>query len=172
IRQEWFYHDGHDLTFVVGRERRPFRKSDLPIRLETFPGFGTLSVDPDELDKYGFTAYIPNNDLMDSGFDYAKMFIVKDQLCDGTKWHVRTVPQDPAADPYFPIGQAALRVMLDGGKIKVALKSLTPNFKSYEVQVDGAGWKTSPDSFLWKTHPGLNRIEARTVNQFGVKGPA
>ena len=50
--------------------------------------------------EYGFTAYIPNTNLMDAGPDYGKMFIVKDALCDGTRWHERTVPSNPAVDPY------------------------------------------------------------------------
>jgi len=171
IRQEWFYQNGTNLTFVVGKERKKYRKSDLPIFLKRFAGFGDLAVHPDELDKYGFTAYIPNTDLMDSGFDYARMFIVKDQLCNGTKWHVRTVPANPAVDPYFPIGQAALSLVGEDGRIKATLKTLTPNFKRYEIQVNGAGWKTSDDTFIWNVHPGLNRLETRTVNKFGVIGP-
>jgi len=171
IRQEWFYQEGTNLVFVVGKERKRYRKSDLPVSLRSFAGFGELAIHPDELDKYGFTAYIPNTDLMDSGFDYARMFIVKDQLCEGTKWHVRTVPADPAADPYFPIGQAALGLSAEEGRITVALKTLTPNFRRYEVQIDGGGWNGTEDTFRWNTHDGDNRVEARTVNKFGVTGP-
>jgi hypothetical protein len=171
IRQEWFYQSGTNLTFVIGKERKKCKKSGLPIFLKRFAGFSDLAVYPEELDKYGFTAYIPNTDLMDSGFDYARMFIVKDRLCNGTKWHVRTVPANPAVDPYFPIGQAALSLVAEEGRIKATLKTLTSNFKRYEIQVDDAGWKVSDETFVWNTHPGLNRIEARTVNKFGVLGP-
>jgi hypothetical protein len=171
IRQEWFYHHGMNLTFVIGKERKKYRKSDLPIFLKRFASFGDLAVHPDELDKYGFTAYIPNTDLMDSGFDYGRMFIVKDQLCDGTKWHVRTVPAHPAIDPYFPIGQAALLISVEREKIKIALKTLTPNFKRFEVQIDDAGWKASEDALTWNIHSGQNRIAARTLNKFGITGP-
>jgi hypothetical protein len=54
IRQEWFYRGGTNLVFVVGKERKRYQKSDLPIFLEYFAGFGDLAVHPDELDKYGF----------------------------------------------------------------------------------------------------------------------
>ena len=171
IRQEWFYHAGTNLTFVVGKARAKYKKSDLPILLKHFAGFGDLAVHPDELDKYGFIAYIPNTDLMDAGFDYANMFIVKDQLCDGTRWHVRTVPANPSVDPYFPIGQATLSLFAEGGKIRITLKTLTPNFKRFEVQIDGGGWHASDDTFIWSSHDGLNRVAARTVNRFGVVGP-
>ena len=165
IRQEWFYQGGTNLVFVVGKERKKYRKSDLPVFLKHFAGFGDLAVHPDELDKYGFTAYIPNTDLMDSGFDYAGMFIVKDQLCDGTKWHVRKVPENPAVDPYFPIGQAALNLTAGAGKIRGLLKTLTPNLKRFEVRFDGGDWRASEDVFDWNVHEGQNRLEARTLNK-------
>ena len=171
LRQEWFYKNGTNLTFVVGKERKKYKKSDLPVFLKRFAGFGDLAVYPDELDKYGFTAYIPNTDLMDSGFDYAQMFIVKDQLCDGTKWHVRTVPANPAVDPYFPIGQAALNLFAEDGKIKVVLKTLTPNFKRFEVRLDDGKWKPAESELVWKVGSGRNSLEARTINKFGVSGP-
>ena len=171
IRQEWFYKNGTNLTFVIGKDRKRYHKADLPIFLKRFAGFGDLAVHPDELDKYGFTGYIPNTDLMDSGFDYARMFIVKDQLCDGTKWHVRTVPANPESDPYFPIGQTALSLAASDGRIRVDLKTLTPNFKRYEVSIDGGEWNPSEDTFVWETHAGSNRLEARTLNKFGVTGP-
>jgi len=169
IRQEWFYNDGTNLTFVVVGKR--YKKSDLPIFLKRFPGFGDLAVDPDELDKYGFVAYIPNTDLMDSGFDYAKMFIVKDSLCDGTKWHIRAVPANPAEEPYFPLGQAALTLLPDGPGVQVTMRTMTPNFARFEVRLDGGQWTQSESNLVWKVHNGMNRLEARTVNRFGVNGP-
>jgi hypothetical protein len=171
IRQEWFYKDGTNLTFVIGKQRKEYRKSDLPIFLKRFDGFGDLAVHPDELDKYGFTAFIPNTDLMDSGFDYEKMFIVKDQLCDGTKWHVRTVPSNPAADPYFPVNQAALTIFVEDGELKVMMRTFTPNFSRYEIQIDGGEWKSSGSNFVWNVHAGQNRLAARARNKFGVIGP-
>jgi hypothetical protein len=171
LRQEWFYRAGTNLVFVVGKERKKYRKSDLPIFLGRFAGFGDLTVDPDEPDKYGFIGYIPNTDLMNSGYDYAKMFITKDALCDGTKWHTRTLPANPSVDPYFPMGQATLSLRAEDGKLLVTLQTLTPNFKRYEVRIDGGGWKPSGEQVNWALRPGSNRLEARTVNQFGVTGP-
>lgn len=171
IRQEWFYRAGTNLIFVVGKERKRYHKADLPIVLGKFPNFGELTVEPDELDKYGFIGYIPNTDLMDSGYDYARMFITRDALCGGTKWHVRTLPPNPASDPYFPIGQAALRIEVKSGELHVSLKTLTPNFARYEVRQDRGQWTEAPQSFVWECRRGLNRIEARTVNRFGVSGP-
>jgi hypothetical protein len=139
--------------------------------LETFPGFGTLTVDPDEPDKYGFTAFVPNTNLMDAGPDYGKMFIIKDQLCDGTKWHERKVPEHPATDPYFPIGQATLELQVQDGNLVAALRTLCPNFARFEVQRDGGAWESSDGWIPWVLHPGKNHLSARTVNKFGVPGP-
>ncbi len=171
IRQEWFYQHGTNLTFVVGREGRRLRKADLPIALQTFPDFGQLTVEPDELDKYGFIGYIPNNDLLTSGYDYGQMFITKDALCAGTSWHVRTLPKDPAVDPYFPVGQAALGLESAGDGLRITLQTFTPNFSRYEARVDGGPWQPWGAVFAWTLHSGRNQVEARTANRFGVSGP-
>jgi len=59
----------------------------------------------------------------------------------------------------------------DGAGLRVGLKTLTPNFKTYEMRVDGGAWKACGERFDWKPHAGTNRVEVRTVNQFGVEGP-
>jgi hypothetical protein len=171
IRQEWFYNNGKELVFVIGKEQRKYTKADLPIFLERFAGFGDLAVYPDELDKYGFIGFVPNTDLMDRGMDYGKMFIAKDELCEGTRWHERIVPAHPDIDPYFPIGQAALSLFCRNRELHVQLKTLTPNFKRFEASVDKGEWKPCSEDFLWNLRPGPNAIEVRTVNQFGVVGP-
>jgi hypothetical protein len=173
IRQEWFYSGGSNLTFVVGKERRRYRKADLPIRLRTFAGFGDLEIGRRELDKYGFIGYIPNTDLMDEGFDYGGMFITQDELCAGTRWHKRRIPKDPATDPYFPIGQAALRLETNGEAIEVEIRTLTPNLKGFEARIDERDWHGVERKFVWKPaseNKGKSVLEVRTVNEFGVYG--
>jgi hypothetical protein len=172
IRTEWFYHDGKDLTFVIGKERKDYKKADLPIFLGRFANFGDLKVAPDELCKYGFIGYVTNTNIMDARPGDGDIgFIVKDKLCDGTRWHERLYPTNPLVDPYFPIDQAALGVSVEDGKLKIALRTLTPNFKEFQVQVDRGGWKPSGDGFAWALRPGPNLLEARAVNLFGVEGP-
>jgi hypothetical protein len=181
IRQEWFYRAGKDLVFVVGKERNRYRRSDLPVALAYFAGFGELAISPDELDKYGFIAYIPNTNLMDEREDYARMFIVKDSLCEGTPWHIRRKPEKPATDLYFPIGQTALTLRAAEpasavsqnlvGALALSLRTFTPNFERFEIEVDGGGWRAAEEHVLWKLHPGINRFQAVAVNRFGVRGP-
>lgn len=172
IRTEWFYHEGLDLRLVIGKERKRYKKADLPIFLGRFANFGDLTVAEDELSKYGFIGYVTNTNLMDSRpGDSDIAFIVKDKLCDGTRWHTRLYPSDPSVDPYFPINQAAISLSVDGTKIRVGLRTLTPNFKEFRVQIDAGGWKPSGDQLRWDLRSGLNCIQVRAVNHFGVEGP-
>ncbi len=133
---------------------------------------GDLTVPADELCKYGFMGYIPNTDLMDSGPDCGRMFIVKDKLCEGTRWHTRRNPANPAVDPYFPINQVAVSLAPEQDKVRVTLRTMTPNFQTYEARIDGGSWTRTDSSLFWSIHAGSNRMEIRTVNQFGVEGSA
>lgn len=175
IRQEWFYHgDGKDLTFVLGTgpEQKRHTVKDLPVFKGTFPGFGRLELTPNTLHKYAFLAYTPNTALMDSPLDYGNMFITQDALCEGTKWHKRANPADPAHEPYFPLGQAALSLRPgQGAALVVSAKTMTPNFKAFQSRVDGKEWQDCQESFSWPLHAGSNLLEVRSVNQFGVSGP-
>jgi hypothetical protein len=171
LRQEWFYREGKDLVFVIGRERRRVRKPDLPVLRKSFAGFGDLAVDESALNVYAFIGYIPNTDWMDSGKDYGRMFITQDKLCDRTRWHKRDGPKDPASEPYFPINQSALTLTADRQGVRVAVRTLTPNFKTYQVRIDRGAWRPAASEFLWTPHDGANRLEVRTVNEFGVEGP-
>ena len=46
--------------------------------------------------------------------DHTQQFVtgtVRLKLCKGTCWHQRIAPSNPAVDPYFPINQAALKLV-------------------------------------------------------------
>lgn len=173
IRDEWFHRDGKDLVFVLGAERQRRRKADLPVFRARHPGFGDLRLDADGFHKYAFLGYIPNTNLMDSGKDYARMFITQDRIGEGTAWHKRKTPRDPARDPYFPIGQAALSLLPGRGlALDVAVRTLTPNFRTFRARRDGKDGADVGASFSWALRPGANRLEVVSVNAFGVEGPA
>jgi hypothetical protein len=55
--------------------------------------------------------------------------------------------------------------------LSVELKTLTPNFKTFEVQVDAAAWRGTAEQLTWKLHPGANKLQVRTRNGFDVAGP-
>ena len=181
FRQEWFYHDGRDVVFVLDKDRKRYHKSDFPVHRGRYDGFGDLALDAGATDVYAFIGYVPNTDLMDRGSDWGRMFITRDKVCDGTAWHKRDNPADPANDPYFPINQAELRLepaAPAGAKgqslcvsLRVSLRTLTPNFKTYLARVDGGEWKPVGDAFPWAQHAGDNRLEVKSVNRFGIEGP-
>ena len=53
----------------------------------------------------------------------------------------------------------------------MGVRTMTPNFKTFLVRLDGAEWKAGAESFNWALHPGVNRLEVKAVNRFGVEGP-
>ena len=55
--------------------------------------------------------------------------------------------------------------------MNVALKTLTPNLRGFEIRTGDGGWQASADKFEWAVHAGTNRLEVRTVNALGVTGP-
>ncbi|HUT59021.1 MAG TPA: hypothetical protein VNA25_14325 [Phycisphaerae bacterium] len=170
IRQEWLYRDGNDLIFVIGAEPKEYRKADMPIFRARHRGYGDLSLKPRAMDKYAFLGYVPNTNWMDAPPDYKRMFITKDSLCEGIKWHTRDNPTDPAREPYFPINQAALTLTpAEGAAVSVKADTFTPNFSHYEHRLDGGKWvKGVPGA--WTLHEGANSLEVASVNLFGVRG--
>lgn len=171
FREEWFLHDAKDVTFVLDNGTKRYHKSDMPVFRGRYPDFGDLVLDPGATNVYAFIGYVPNTNLLDAGPDYGKMFITKDQICDGTHWHERLNPADPAHDPYFPIDQAALTLTPSGSAINVSVKTLTPNFKTFMACVDGSDWKPVADHLAWPIHSGVNKLEVKSVNQFSIDGP-
>ena len=79
-------------------------------------------------------------------------------------------PVDPK-DLYYPINQAALALAPDGEALKVTLGTMTPNFKEFRVRIDGDKWRPTEPAFSWPVRLGKNRLEAISVNSFGVEGP-
>lgn len=57
------------------------------------------------------------------------------------------------------------------GLLDLQLGTVTPNFDTYLVNVDGQGWKKCDGKVAWELHAGRNRIELRVRNTSGVQGP-
>jgi len=117
---------------------------------------------------YPVFSYIPNTNLMDSAPDYGNRIVttVKEGV---EKSGLRT--KCPATDPYFPVNQAALELVPSSQGLNVKIRTLTPNFATFRVRLDGAMWADRAAEFKWSLHPGENTLEAKSVNQFGVEGP-
>lgn len=53
----------------------------------------------------------------------------------------------------------------------VSLATVTPGFEAYLAQFDGQPLQAVQDGFVWKLHPGRNRLDVRTRNTAGRLGP-
>ena len=57
------------------------------------------------------------------------------------------------------------------GVLEIQMGTVTPWFETFQVNVDGKGWSSASPKFVWKLHPGANRLEMRARNTSGVTGP-
>jgi hypothetical protein len=73
---------------------------------------------------------------------------------------------------YWTLNQAEIRIRsMMGQTLDVAFRTITPNFKCFEVVVDGnATSSCGSPTFQWKLHEGINTLAVRPVNQFHVRG--
>ena len=53
-----------------------------------------------------------------------------------------TTAFDPR-EAHYPLNQAALALVPDGESIKVTLGTMTPNFKEFQVSIDGGAWQAA-----------------------------
>lgn len=60
----------------------------------------------------------------------------------------------------------------DWDTLSVTLETDTPNFDRYLIQFNDGGWEARPVRFPWKLRPGRSSIRAKSINRFGVEGPA
>jgi hypothetical protein len=81
-----------------------------------------------------------------------------------------TTAFDPE-EAHYPLNQAALAVVPDGEALRVTLGTMTPNFREFRIRIDGGEWRPADTTFVWPVRPGENRLEAVSVNLFGVEGP-
>ena len=55
-------------------------------------------------------------------------------------------------------------------RLFLRFNTYTPNFSSYEINVDDTGWKKCGDHWAWLLQSGRNTILVRAVNGLGAKG--
>jgi len=77
-------------------------------------------------------------------------------------------------DFYWTLNQTEIWVRDEkgtDGKIHLNFNTFTPNFRNFEILINRAKKIETPDPhFEWQLQPGLNRLEVRSVNQYGVPG--
>ncbi|HUT57982.1 MAG TPA: carbohydrate-binding protein [Phycisphaerae bacterium] len=149
IRKEWFENRGKGVVFLRGRDRTKARGR----------GFGA----------YHVLYYVLKRQWLGQRPDDGA-FVTRDKWSRGGRDYLGVL-KDPAVDPYFPVNQAAIALVPDGENLKATLRTLTPNFKTFRVRIDGGAWTDTANTFTWKLHEGTNLLEAKSVNLFGVAGP-
>ncbi|MFC1508732.1 transglutaminase-like domain-containing protein [Candidatus Omnitrophota bacterium] len=55
-------------------------------------------------------------------------------------------------------------------RLYLRFETYTPNFKSFEVDVDDTGWKEVGERWTWLLQSGRNTMRVRAVNKLGAKG--
>jgi hypothetical protein len=74
---------------------------------------------------------------------------------------------------YWTLNQTEIwvRESSSGDRLDLVLRTVTPNFDSFEIQIDGAKPIHSPaGAFAWTLHEGENALTVVSVNKFGVRG--
>ena len=56
------------------------------------------------------------------------------------------------------------------GEVRVHFETVTPGFDTFIADVDGAGGKPGASPFMWKLHPGENRLDVWPRNKAGREG--
>ena len=56
------------------------------------------------------------------------------------------------------------------GTIRLLLGTVTPDFDTFLVNIDGGEWRPSADTLNWTLHSGKNLIGMRIRNRAGVLG--
>jgi len=76
------------------------------------------------------------------------------------------------ADLYWTLNETAISLQrsASGDTLTVTFDTVTPNFDKFLVALDSGEWQPRAASFAWKLHAGENKLQVKSVNQFGVEG--
>jgi len=80
---------------------------------------------------------------------------------------------DRVSDFYPTLNQVAFSAVHGDteGDVVIDMVSFTPNFDTYEINIDNAGWREADSQFVWQLHrSALNTLAMRTRNTLGVTG--
>jgi len=58
------------------------------------------------------------------------------------------------------------------GEVRVHLDTVTPDFDTFLMQIDGGNSLPTTSGFIWKLHRGKNRLQVRPRNKAGREGIA
>lgn len=155
----------------------------VPIGFSTFTDFVNNPNQPPPQHKLaGSIRFIPRNDFLSRP--------VPRPLTQGgiawpwngyINWYDEATPRrleyamhtDRLADFYPTLNRVEYTATYDKteGQININMITVTPNFETFEINIDGQGWQPSNDSYTWQLRPAaLNKVEMRTRNSGGAIG--
>jgi hypothetical protein len=131
--------------------------------------------------RWFYIRYMPRNNFLSQprpvpvcqGFhwDYSDFYCWEDDRMP-KQWHYRNFT-GRRSDLHWTINQVCFdaTLMEEPGAVKIQMGTFTPYFETFLTNVDAQGWQTQKPSFVWRLHPGKNRLEMRVRNTSGVTGP-
>lgn len=73
-------------------------------------------------------------------------------------------------DFYWTLNQTFIDlVSLDDSSLTVSLYNNVPCFFHYFVSINSGRWQKSPSQFIWKLENGINTLDVKSVNSFGLE---
>lgn len=154
-----------------------------PINFSTFTGFVNNPGDPPPQHKLaGFIRFVPRSDFLSRATPRPLTQGGINWPWDGyINWYDPATPRrleyalqtDRIADLYPTLNRVEYTATYGStkGQIDIQMITATPNFETFEINIDGTGWQSSPDKFIWHLRPAaLNILEMRTRNSAGVSG--
>lgn len=176
IRRELWRNGGTDMEMVFGVDQRAER-----VTLETRERDGLLRY---RQDGYRWIAYKTRNNFFEIPFAYRNFLylMIDDEYSRGRNWlrqdggvderELFSLRADRRGDIFWTLNQARIHLYDAGnGVLKIQLETVTPNFRTFQVSIDGEDWLDCAPVFEWPLHGGQNFLHARSVNKFGVIGP-
>ncbi len=77
-----------------------------------------------------------------------------------------------AGDFYWTLNKTFIDLVCqEKDLISVSLCNNAPAFSHYLISVDGGKWTRSTENFQWKIHSGVNELQVKAVNFFGLECP-
>lgn len=137
-------------------------------------------VDVKNMIQYHSYFHIPDmrNDWMTNHYfrghpkrsDHSALTFVDEGMAGRLNFKMKT---DKVDDFYWTLNQTEVLVKPgdDRNRLRLLLKTYTPNYDYFQIQVDDEKKLVSDDSFfIWKLHQGENKLTVSSVNKFGVAG--
>ncbi len=130
--------------------------------------------------KWLYVHYVPRNNFYTHQFPVPKVQGMTFDYADHYVWVDEQTPMplhyrhyiSRRADLYWTLNQVKYDVSYaESGTLRIQMGTVTPNFATYCVSIDGSPWIDTARTYIWKLNPGANRIEVRTRNTAGILGP-